>query len=138
MSDLDLDAIKARVDAATPGPWISGDRYRPGGLHPWEVVIGDYPVLEIEDSDQGRADAQFLAHTRDDVPALLAEVERLKANQMPDGGEWTWLYGFKASDGKFHTYGSATSPRRQSLYGNPLYRQRAFLCEVEPIAEVSP
>jgi hypothetical protein len=69
--ELDLDAIRARVDAATEGPWtadaLAGDLDAPSGYRVAEVLAWSDP------------DAEFIAHARTDVPALLAEVERLQA-----------------------------------------------------------
>ncbi|MHB8406220.1 MAG: hypothetical protein ACYDCJ_12435 [Gammaproteobacteria bacterium] len=64
---LDLDAIEARANAATPGPWDT-DEYD-GGLRS-TVTAG--PITSDEDYD-------FIAHARTDVPALIAEVRRLRA-----------------------------------------------------------
>lgn len=76
---LDLDAIKARAEAATEGPW---EAHALDGFE-WSVDrIGD------NDDDSGNevatvwvtgADAAFIAHARTDVPMLLAELERLRA-----------------------------------------------------------
>lgn len=72
---LDLDAIKARADAATPGPWTAGGAF----THPWEVHIAAHlPFVELAHTTQGGADAAFVAHTREDVPTLVAELERLR------------------------------------------------------------
>jgi hypothetical protein len=80
---LDLDPIKAREAAATPGPWAIAN-VAPAwasGRDEWNVVPGVIdqctsagcgPIVEP-------ADADFIAHARTDVPALLAEVERLRA-----------------------------------------------------------
>ncbi len=46
--------IVARVDAASPGPWAA-------------------PTTD--------ADAEFLAHAREDVPFLLAEIVRLRCSR---------------------------------------------------------
>jgi len=59
-----LDAIKARCEAATPGPWT--------------VSLGDLHCIIPEDSN-GINDWHFCANAREDVPALVAEVERLQA-----------------------------------------------------------
>lgn len=86
---LDLDAIKARVDAATPGPWWAWDR----GVG-WHIAIGEPTegtwggparlLPASERTDIGReADAEFIAAARQDVPALIAEVERLRALVEP-------------------------------------------------------
>lgn len=73
MTDLDLDAIEARANAATPGPWEHGadknggvrDIYAPDDTH----ITGGALY----------ADAVFLAYARTDVPLLVAEVRRLRA-----------------------------------------------------------
>lgn len=82
---LDLDAIKARADAASKGPWISAtDTGRKNGVS----LIGAtadrgtgkaIAVLAAPDVRQRAVDADFVAHARDDVPALVAEVGRLRA-----------------------------------------------------------
>jgi hypothetical protein len=71
MSDpLDLEPIQARCAAATPGWWkVSGDTLvANAGNGPWLSVEG-WP----------RADRAFVEHARDDVPALIAEVEEQRA-----------------------------------------------------------
>ena len=79
---LDLEAIKARCEAATPGPWAVAN-IAPGWAedeNDWCVVPG---VVESCGSDMcgpvvRSADAAFIASARTDVPALVAEVERLR------------------------------------------------------------
>jgi len=109
MNDEELQAIEARVNAATPGPWQTGSDL--GGV--WKKValqrglilqshiaesksrmfIEDYcGSLTMwdawQDEAKGREDrnAEFIAHARDDVPALIAEVRRLRALLSPDEG----------------------------------------------------
>ena len=77
----DLEAIKARSEAASPGPWegqayrvymgdrVMGDRIVAACWRPWGPVTGDASI---------EADVEFIAHARTDVPALVAEVERLR------------------------------------------------------------
>lgn len=62
-----LDAIQGRADRATCGPWC----------HWCHWCREDMPTAAkvIPESD----DARFIAHAREDIPALLAEVERLRA-----------------------------------------------------------
>lgn len=43
------------------------------------VLPGDTPLMQFEPDRNGPADAEFVAYARQDVPALLAEVERLRA-----------------------------------------------------------
>lgn len=78
---IDLDAILARAEAATEGPWEALDP----GTRPrssWVRVEQDSGRRWTEDtliSEELRGeDAQFIAHARTDVPALVAEVKRLR------------------------------------------------------------
>lgn len=71
-----LDEIRARCDAATPGPW----RYMPedeqltnlgfsdGGIRRWDIFGA---IL-------GEKNGEFIARSREDIPYLLTEIERLK------------------------------------------------------------
>ena len=86
-ASLDLEAIKARAAAATEGPWewddptISQHWSRPA---PWATVVDDevrcggYCYGGSSDPIKSAADGEFIAHAREDVPALVAEVERLR------------------------------------------------------------
>lgn len=84
MTEQELAAIEARATAATPGPWTASHRHVHGTPDNDEQSgLG----LEIEGPPQasGRgqfargADATFIAAAREDVPALVAEVRRLRA-----------------------------------------------------------
>lgn len=101
---LDLEAIKKRAESATPGPW----EWEPPSEDPYpmydESLIG--PVLDGEKfpvqvlsgwgydasgTNCEPQDREFIAHARTDVPALVAEVERLRArehNLVHDLREW--------------------------------------------------
>lgn len=74
---LDLQPIKARLAAATPGPWE---------VESSETVDGSFianmgPIM-IVPYFQGMApmmaDADLIAHAPTDLAALVAEVERLR------------------------------------------------------------
>jgi hypothetical protein len=84
---LALAAIKARVEAASVGPWTA----HPDGLV-WAPRLGD-PVSASTEP----ADAEFIAAARQDVPALIAEVERLRAQLAAPAGpaddDRVWLIG---------------------------------------------
>ncbi|MGW6912517.1 hypothetical protein ACWGB8_01645 [Kitasatospora sp. NPDC054939] len=73
---LDLDAIKARADAATPGPWTadSHEIYQgtPDDCLPDPTWIGE--TCNVDLPDHGAANARFIAHARVDVPALVAAL----------------------------------------------------------------
>lgn len=79
-------SIKARCDAATPGPWKTGkDDFTKNIIEAAKdrgtIIVqrrDDYnmhwnSLIPIE---QTFADAAFIAHARQDIPDLLAEVER--------------------------------------------------------------
>ncbi len=71
MTNEELAAIGHRVAAAAPGPWSTNSS---------EMYRGRCYVEGLDD-DAGAlldADAQFIAHARSDVPALLAEIDRLR------------------------------------------------------------
>jgi hypothetical protein len=78
--------IAARAEAATPGPWKQ-----------IKTTVGWYDrggycgIADVVTWEGPQHDAAFIAHAREDVPALLAELERVTdalgeiANQRPDG-----------------------------------------------------
>jgi hypothetical protein len=85
ISEEDLTAIRARLDAAAPGPWrsmvegrdhTSGDNFimigeganRSDDMH----VYRDKTPADVADQD-------FIAHARQDIPRLLEEIDRLRA-----------------------------------------------------------
>jgi hypothetical protein len=84
LTDEELGEMERRVAAASNGPWESfvegrdhwgGDDFiRVGGLDDEEadmyVMRGTAPA--------GVADLDFVAHARQDVPRLLAEIRRLR------------------------------------------------------------
>ncbi len=79
---LDLRPIKAREAAATKGPWkVSTDYSGPedGGL---PTGYGRVYSSSRDDEIVGYTnieECEFIAHARQDIPALLAEVERLRS-----------------------------------------------------------
>lgn len=87
---LDLDAIEARCNAATAGPWELGKGYG-------AVVSPNQPVRDVHDSFESIdayggllvgesfhvADSVFVAAAREDVPALVARVRELEAETAP-------------------------------------------------------
>lgn len=85
---LDLDAIEARANAATPGPWF---HRQAGQHHPRDLKM---PYDWIGDSAEqgkhkkviitraalygGTPDYAFIANARTDIPALVAECRSLR------------------------------------------------------------
>jgi hypothetical protein len=74
MTDVDLDAITARANAATPEPWLI-DPSEQGFITKTgqPFITAPYHELDIRDDD-----AEFIAHAREDVPALVAAVREAR------------------------------------------------------------
>jgi len=75
----DLAAIEARAAAATRGPWHADHEFghvNASALGPSHIVCG----LDSElCADTGGADIAFIAHAREDVPALLRHLAAQQA-----------------------------------------------------------
>lgn len=73
-----LAEIRARVDAATEGPW-ENDETDPGVWGLEHIIIGNYTARDDFDSpmweDGTPEDREFIAASRTDVPWLLDQVE---------------------------------------------------------------
>ena len=67
-----LEAIKAREQAATDGPWVGMPASDHGG---WGWGI-DSPLVETE--GQASINAEFAGHARDDVPWMRERLEEMK------------------------------------------------------------
>lgn len=94
-TELDLEPIKARYAAASKGPWRSmhaGNSTMEDGLldhiaeveglqRPWEPTWVGWKAAKNHFKSFFRVrDAEFIAHAREDIPALLAEVAALRAS----------------------------------------------------------
>ena len=77
-TDAELDAMQARADAATPGPW-NIDRFN----ETLAVEVENMVVVDCVRGDFVPAwdwkNCAFIAAARSDVPRLIAEVRRLRA-----------------------------------------------------------
>jgi hypothetical protein len=82
MTDEEIRIIKERCERATPGPWksyIEGRDHESGSDF---IMTGEEkspsrgPDIELTGATDD--DQDFIAHARQDVPRLLAEVERLR------------------------------------------------------------
>ena len=93
---IDLDAIKARLAAATPGPWrVSRQNIdeRPGTSEVCDLVNDCWVIVEHNDLGRYEDDADLIAHAPADIAGLVAEVERLRGEierlraDVAEGGE---------------------------------------------------
>jgi hypothetical protein len=78
---LDLDAIEARAEAATPGPWYEDDVTFGTGT----LVIARFDDTVVQCSlplshTRSAPNADFIAHARTDIPALVAELRAARAD----------------------------------------------------------
>ncbi len=71
----ELRGIKARLAAATPGPWTSHVEGR-DHLAGSSFIRTDGDDIELHGATA--ADQDFIAHARQDIPRLIEEIERLQ------------------------------------------------------------
>jgi len=94
MTDADLTVIKARLAAATPGPW-SSLAAKPG----WDADVGiiapgcecvlaecfcEFKAKGDRHPEWAEANAVLIAHAPTDLAALIEEVERLREKIRQD------------------------------------------------------
>lgn len=92
MTEEELAQIRARADTATPGPWecrnaggtiamgevIRLHRVRDSSRDAWLIAESTLSA-DQKSHDEQDANMEFIAQAREDVPDLLVEVERLRA-----------------------------------------------------------
>ncbi len=77
LTDEKLAEMQARCDAATPGPWIY-DEFQ----LTIDIDLDPLPentVAQIDELRDHAPDGEFIAHARTDLPQVLADNERLRA-----------------------------------------------------------
>jgi hypothetical protein len=79
MTDEELQAIEARLNAATPGEWKNDDPRRIRHAEP-NIWAGEKEIADVFDN-YGYNDSDFIAAAPADIRALLAEVRRLRAGR---------------------------------------------------------
>lgn len=88
MTKDQLDQIEARHLAASKGPWTSqvegrdfdsGASFIMTGIKEGEDIWSSYRGEDIYLTGGSHADQDFIAHARQDIPMLLAEIRRLQA-----------------------------------------------------------
>lgn len=96
---LDLDAIEARAEKATSGPWINTFDNPPhpefgygisqsATSYPHAVICLPHPNTGRGTFKPSRETANFIAHARTDIPALLAFAKEARAALEYYGGFW--------------------------------------------------
>jgi hypothetical protein len=81
---MNLQEIKEREAKATPGFWVNMGEHNPDSIYFGEIRCGGTQEQEaftliavMPELDDRTDDFNFIAHAREDIPALVAEVERL-------------------------------------------------------------
>ena len=82
----DVAAIRARAEAATPGPWRAEHRHvactdTSDELDGLGLDVYGPPEASMRGMYERAGDAQFIAHARTDIPALLAHNAELEAER---------------------------------------------------------
>lgn len=85
-----LNEIKERAEKATSGPWLA--LYEGTNAEIYSTKTAE-DICEITAKDEYHAeDAEFISNAREDVPALVAEVERLQAQLEKCEGLLSWAH----------------------------------------------
>ena len=85
MTRVDIDEVLARANAATLGPWLASPMKDMEWPHLRDIVAADrpsYPLL----SGGSAADGEFIAHAREDIPAMAQELKALREDAC--SGPW--------------------------------------------------
>lgn len=94
MTAQELAEIKARAEAATPGVWkVNTDIRDPHVTMGVENSYIDSPKIRLAyvwdtDTQYGKANAAFIANAHQDIPALAAEIERLRSGLSTIESRW--------------------------------------------------
>jgi hypothetical protein len=115
---IDIESIKTREQAATKGPWETqslGENYfrcfgegmenRPAWIvpHALQLSDGECPAMLW-------ADAEFIAHAREDIPNLLGRIEEVESENERLRAELA-----KHQESQFHPDWSMLKATRDSL-----------------------
>ena len=75
LTEEEIQTIKSRCDQAAAGPWRSfiEEREKISGSSFVQTGGEDFYLTGATDADQ-----DFIAHARQDIPRLIAEIERLR------------------------------------------------------------
>lgn len=130
---IDLDAIEARANAATQGPWKCGRERDDVGLIVHANVYLSETVIAPPDSTYcPQRDSEFIAHSRTDIPALIAEVRRLRELTSVSMG-----VGSGRSDNRLVVHGDYESIRAAPAIVFEMERLRATVERVKGVLDTA-
>lgn len=105
LTTQEIEAIRKRAGKATEGPWLHA-----GGKFGEPLVTSYRDGINITEEVIYDFDAEFIANAREDIPKLLAEVERLK---LESNGYRSAL--FKIVDGEVDSLGDAFRVSKEAI-----------------------
>jgi len=82
---MNLQEIKERERKATGGPWVNMGEVDPDNPFFGQIWSANEEsgrlktIVTMAELDDQTDDFNFIAHAREDIPALVAEIERLQA-----------------------------------------------------------
>lgn len=96
ISNDQIEEIRGRAEAATPGPWLACETVKPVKGYGTELV--GYEILGLHDAVVHSettgffelADAEFAAHARTDIPALLSALQEAREEIQRLDKAWAW------------------------------------------------
>lgn len=99
MSDR-LQEIRARLDAATPGPWRVIEPLQQTARPARRMIVADLEAAqqssEIGNVQMSWFDTRFITHAPDDIAWLLAEIDALRERVAVLRAEIADLEGLRA------------------------------------------
>lgn len=130
VTELDVAAIRARADAATPGPWSRSRNWSViGPSHDWDKTWPDGTIAGQKAHDQricyvagpgeannAREDGDFIAAARTDVPALCDELESTRERLAEAEREKDWALSVRDSATEERDKWVAHSQRNHDLF----------------------
>ena len=129
MTEKQLEEIKERCEAATPGPWRL--RYRTfltecGEYENHHSLFTDNDRIICDLRDRNTwygdgiydedSDAEFIAYAREDIPALLEEIEKLKEEIKNLEKEYSWL-AFALTHAKIVPHDEGVKHTQRCIHG---------------------
>ena len=75
-TDEELAEMQARCDAATPGPWSFDDFQLE--IRSLKEPLPANSIAFIDELRRHESDGEFIAHSRTDLPRVLADNKRLR------------------------------------------------------------
>ena len=124
---IDTSAIRARAEAATPGPWVVGVTWDECWETPW-------PMFRLRDmvgptEEEASRDAYFIVAARSDVPALLDENDALRAELAAEKARAERLAA-AADNALMNAY-----PVSRNTITQDVNTYSISACELEPLRE---